>query len=350
MGEKIMSQPFDPMRERLNQTPLNDPHLLSGPYWDELRTFLAVAKSKSFNRAAAMLNTSQPSVSRSIRRLQSMVGSQLVLASKKGIVLTDRGKELAETLIAFDERISTISRNLGAESKEAAGTVRFSSTEAIAGLFVIPALQKFSRQYPKISLHIRNLTNMLGFRENQSDIVLGFSPSHQAGVESRALGFMHLIPFVSKRYVSRFGLPTRSNLREHKFLDAEYYSSRTEAWSSWRSAVERGSVAHLCDNSYAYCLMVKEGLGIGLLGNYLLPDPELVPLNIDVHVGLPMYLLAETERLRSKPVRIVYEWLSAVLSQSNYWLTSDYSLSVDSRQPLAKTLARILLTDVPREA
>jgi hypothetical protein len=96
--------------------------------------------------------------------------------------------------------------------------------------------------------------------------------------------------------------------------------------------------------------MVKEGLGIGLLGNYLLPDPELVPLNIDVHVGLPMYLLAETERLRSKPVRIVYEWLSAVLSQSNYWLTSDYSLSVDSRQPLAKTLARILLTDVPREA
>src|SRR3954471_15317159 len=115
-----MSQPFDPARERLNQMPLNDPRLLSGPYWDELRTFLAVAKSKSFNRAAAMLNVSQPSVSRSIRRLQSMVGSQLVLASKKGVVLTDRGRELAEALIAFDERISIISRNLNAESKDAA--------------------------------------------------------------------------------------------------------------------------------------------------------------------------------------------------------------------------------------
>ncbi len=40
--------------------------------------------------------------------------------------------------------------------------------------------------------------------------------------------------------------------------------------------------------------MVKEGLGIGLLGNYVLPDPELVPLNIDVHVGLPMYLHGRT--------------------------------------------------------
>src|SRR3954469_15615270 len=243
-----MSQPFDPARERLNQMPLNDPRLLSGPYWDELRTFLAVAKSKSFNRAAAMLNVSQPSVSRSIRRLQSMVGSQLVLASKKGVVLTDRGRDLAEALVAFDERISTISKNLNAETKEAAGIVRFSSTEAMAGLFVIPALQKFSRQHPKINLHIRNITNMMGFRDNQSDIVLGFSPSGQPGVESRAVGFMHLIPYASKKYVSRYGLPTRQNLTDHQFLDAEYYSSRTEAWSAWRAAVEQGATAHLCDN------------------------------------------------------------------------------------------------------
>lgn len=342
-----MTQPFDPSRERLNQTPLNDPRLLSGPYWDELRTFLAVAKSRSFNRAALMLNVSQPSVSRSIRRLQGMVGSQLVLASKKGVVLTDRGKELAEALIAFDERISIISRSLSAESKEAAGIVRFSSTEAIAGLFVIPALQKFSRQHPKISLHIRNMTNMVGFRENQSDIVLGFSPSHQPGVESRAVGFMHLIPFASKKYVSRYGMPTRLNLADHRFVDSEYYSSRTDAWSSWRGAVEQGTTTHLCDNSYAYCLMVKEGLGIGLLGNYVLPDEDLVALTINVHVGLPMYLMADSERLQSRPVRIVYDWLCSNLSQNNYWLGSNFSLNGDARQQAGRVL-RVLLSDVTR--
>jgi DNA-binding transcriptional LysR family regulator len=339
-----MSQPFDPTRERLNQTPLNDPRLLSGPYWDELRTFLAVAKSKSFNRAASMLNISQPSVSRSIHRLQSMVGSQLLVSSKKGIVLTDRGRELVEALIAFDERLSTLSRNLGAESKEDAGTVRFSSTEAIAGLFVVPMLQKFSQMHPRISLHIRNVTNMMGFRENQSDIVLGFAPTSQPGVESRAIGFMHLVPIVSKRYIARFGLPTRANLRDHRFLDAEYYSSRTEAWHSWRTAVEQGTLAHACDNSFAYCLMVKEGLGIGLLGNYVLPDPDLVPLNIDVHVGLPMYLLADSERLHTRPVSIVYDWLSSILSQTNQWLGSDLDLGADARQPFGQMLARILLT------
>jgi DNA-binding transcriptional LysR family regulator len=291
-----------------------------------------------------MLNISQPSVSRSIHRLQSMVGSQLLVSSKKGIVLTDRGRELVEALIAFDERLSTLSRNLGAESKEDAGTVRFSSTEAIAGLFVVPMLQKFSQMHPRISLHIRNVTNMVGFRENQSDIVLGFAPASQPGVESRAIGFMHLVPIVSKRYIARFGLPTRANLQDHRFLDAEYYSSRTEAWHSWRTAVEQGTLAHACDNSFAYCLMVKEGLGIGLLGNYVLPDPDLVPLNIDVHVGLPMYLLADSERLHTRPVSIVYDWLSSVLSQTNQWLGSDLDLGADARQPFGQILARILLT------
>lgn len=340
-----MSQPFDPTRERLNQTPLNDPHLLSGPYWDELRTFLAVAKSKSFNRAGAMLNKSQPSVSRSIHRLQSMVGSQLLVSSKKGIVLTDRGRELAEALIAFDQRLSTLSQNLSAETKEAAGTVRFSATEAIAGLFVIPMLPKFTREHPRIRLHVRNITNMTGFRENQSDIVLGFSPSSQAGVESRPVGFMHLLPYASKQYIARHGMPRLENLQDHHFLDAEYYSSRTETWRGWRDAVGRGTLAHLCDNSFAYCLMVKEGLGIGLLGNYVMPDPELVPLDLDVRIDLPMHLLVESERLQARPVRIVYDWLCTVFSQTNYWLSSEFDPAGEIQGAFGKTLSRALLTD-----
>src|SRR5690606_29354473 len=150
--------------------------------------------------------------------------------------------------------LSALSQNLSAETKEAAGTVRLSATEAIAGLFVIPMLPKFSRDHPKIRLHIRNITNMTGFRENQSDIVLGFSPSNQTGVESRPVGSMHLLPYASKQYITRYGEPTLDNLQDHYFLDAEYYSSRTETWRDWRAAVDRGTLAHLCDNSFAYCL------------------------------------------------------------------------------------------------
>jgi DNA-binding transcriptional LysR family regulator len=340
-----MPQPFDPTRERLNRKPLNERELLSGPYWAELRIFLAVAKSKSFNRAAKMLNISQPTVSRHVHWLQDIMGSQLLLTSQHGIVLTDKGKDLAELLITLDEKLSSISKSLGAESKDADGVVRFSSTEAMAGLFVVPKLQDFTARHPKIILHVRNITNMMDFRENQSDIVLGFSPSEQSGVKSRPVGVMHLVPFASKRYIEKFGLPARTNLENHRFIDAEYYSSNTDSWSSWRAALRKGRVTHLCDNSFSYCFLVKEGLGIGLLGNYVLPDPELVPVDIGIHIPLRMYLHADQERLKSRPVSIVYNWLSSVLGEKNHWLASQTKTGGDIRQAFGKTLVRILLDD-----
>jgi hypothetical protein len=57
-----------------------------------------------------------------------------------------------------------------------------------------------------------------------------------------------------------------------------------------------------------------------------------------------MYLLADSERLHTRPVSIVYDWLSSVLSQTNQWLGSDLDLGADARQPFGQILARILLT------
>jgi hypothetical protein len=67
--------PFDEEQQSLNKSPLDDETLLSGQFWGELRVFLAVAKTKSFNRAAEMTNTSQPTVSRQVKRLQDVVAA-----------------------------------------------------------------------------------------------------------------------------------------------------------------------------------------------------------------------------------------------------------------------------------
>ena len=78
-----------------NGSPLDDENFMSGKYWSELRVFLAVAKTKSFNRAAEITNTSQPTVSRQVKRLQDVVGSQLFIATARGITLTRSGEALA---------------------------------------------------------------------------------------------------------------------------------------------------------------------------------------------------------------------------------------------------------------
>jgi len=337
-----MTEPFDRSQKSLNRSPLDDPRVLSGPFWGELRVFLAVAKAKSFNRAAEELNMSQPTVSRQVKRLQDVIGSQLVVPTQSGIKLTDKGKELAASLLTLDEKLFEISNDLQAETREAEGLVRVSVTEALAGLFVVPNLVQFNERYPKIQLHIRNPINLTSFRDNQTDVMIGFAPANQTGITSRPLGCMHFIPVASHTYINRFGIPSRKNLDSHFFLDSEYYSAQTSIWADWRSAVSRGVVAHYCDNSYAYALLVKSGLGIGLLCNYALADRLLVPLELDVHAIVPIHILALSERLMARPVRLVYDWLSVVFGPANPWFGPDLNLRSLPLDLLSRTVAQVL--------
>jgi DNA-binding transcriptional LysR family regulator len=337
----VVQQPFDHTQKSLNKSPLDDPRLLSGPFWGELRVFLAVAKAKSFNKAAEELNMSQPTVSRQVRRLQDVIGSQLVVSSQNNIKLTAKGRELAEMLIALDEQLFEISHELKAETKEAEGLVRISVTEALAGLFIAPNLLAFSEKHPKVQLHIRNPTNLTAFRDNQTDIMIGYAPAN-GGVLSKPLGYVHLVPIASRNYIERYGMPTRSNLESHLFIDTEYYTSKTGVWSQWQTAITRGVVAHFCDNSFAYGLLVKSGLGIGLLGTYTLADPVAIPLDLNVHISLPIYILAMPDRLQAKPVRIVYDWLSEIFDPSSPWFARDLTLRDLPTNALEGTIERIL--------
>lgn len=337
-----MAQPFDRTQSIFNRSPLDDPHLLSGPFWGELRVFLAVAKAKSFNRAAEALNMSQPTVSRQVRRLQDVIGSQLVVSTPNGITLTKKGQELAQSLTTLDEKLFEISHELRAEQREAEGLVRVSVTEALAGLFIVPSLVPLGERYPKIHLHIRNPANLTSFRENQTDIMIAFAPLDQAGVTSRSLGYIHFIPVASHGYIKRFGIPTRRNLESHNFIDTEYYAARGGMWDAWHAATSRGVVAHYCDNSYAYGLMVKSGLGIGLLGSYTLSDTTVIPLELDIHIRVPIHIAALSERLMARPVRLVYDWLSSVFAPGNPWFASELNLRDLPRDTLSETMERLI--------
>ena len=319
--------PFDEEQQSFNKSSLDEETLLSGQFWGELRVFLAVAKTKSFNRAAEITNTSQPTVSRQVKRLQDIVGSQLFISTPRGVKLTKKGEALAKALSRLDQTLYSITSDLKGETREAEGTVRVSITDGLNALFAAPALLKFSAQYPKIQLHLKNPLNHLNLLENQTDMMIGFMPSVSSDIQFRKLGQLHFVPVVAKEYIQTYGLPTRSNLERHLFLQTEYYAAKTGMWESWQRAMSRGRIAHWCDNSFAYGMLVKAGHGVGLLGSFTLMEPCFVPLDIDVRIAVPLFLVALTDRLNARPVRLVFDWLSEVFSPDNPWFTDELRLN-----------------------
>ena len=130
-----------------------------------------------------------------------------------------------------------------------------------------------------------------------------------------------------REYIQKCGLPTNDNLERHLFLQSEYYMAKTGLWDSWQHAISRGRIAHYCDNSFAYGMLVKAGHGIGLLGSFTLVEPCFVPLEINVRISVPLFLVAMTERLKARPVRLVFDWLSDVFGPNNPWFSDEFKLN-----------------------
>jgi DNA-binding transcriptional LysR family regulator len=158
--------------------------------------------------------------------------------------------------------------------------------------------------------------------------MVGFGEEHHEKLTSIRLGTLHLLPFASRFYVERHGLPTMDNLAGHVFINSTQYSAKTEMWTPWRTVVEQGRTVCISDSSPAYAMMVRAGLGIGLLASINSLNANAVILELGCNTKLPLYLTVLTERLQAKPVRIVYDFMSSVLGDQNPWLTDEVDLKV----------------------
>jgi DNA-binding transcriptional LysR family regulator len=325
----FQSHPFDTSAPSISRRALDQSGLLSGDYWGELRTFLWVAKAGSLSRAAELLGSSHATVGREIRRLQDQMGSQLVILTKSGAYLTDKGHALTAELLRLDQRLFSIASDLRAEKGEAEGIVRLGVTDGLGVVFLVPELRRFSTRYPKIQVHLKSPGNFKNLRENQTDVMLGFFPDPSHDMTSRPLGWLHFIPIAANSYIEGMGFPTHANVEKHHFVDSEIYSAKGGPWDAWHALISRGTVAHYCDASITYGMMVKAGLGIGLLANYNMMEPAARPLDLDIHVKLRLYAVALTERLEAKPVRIIFDLIEKMFGPTNPWFQEKMLLAVD---------------------
>jgi DNA-binding transcriptional LysR family regulator len=328
-----MEHPFRTGAPAISKLAMEDGSLLSGRYWGELRTFLAVAKAKSLNRAADQLGVSRMTAGREIRRLQDAIGAQLIVFGKTGAALTRRGEELARALLRLDQEIHTLTNDLRADFKGAEGAVRLGVTDGIGILFVVPGIKRLAQTHPRIRVELKSPQNYLSLIENQTDIMVGFAPEDHQDLTSVRMGVFHFLPIVGRYYVDRMGLPTYDDLERHQFIDSERYSAKVDIWKPWRKLVERGYVSHSCDASLTYGMMVKAGLGIGLLGSVNVLEPAFVPLDLDCEIGIPLYLTVLTERLQARPVRIVFDFVLSLLSEDNPWFAKTMILDADRDSP-----------------
>ncbi|HSU71314.1 MAG TPA: LysR substrate-binding domain-containing protein [Micrococcaceae bacterium] len=118
----------------------------------QLQTFLAVADTRSFTRAAERLGLSQPTVSQHVRKLEAAAGRQLVSRDTREVRLTDNGDAMAgfgRTILAANE--SAARYFSGAAMR---GRLRFGTADDLAITGLPRILRDFRQLYPQIRLEL----------------------------------------------------------------------------------------------------------------------------------------------------------------------------------------------------
>ncbi|MGF6712782.1 DNA-binding transcriptional LysR family regulator [Luteibacter sp. W1I16] len=120
----------------------------------DMMAFLAVAREKSFTRAAAKLGTSQSALSHTMRALEARLGVRLLTRTTRSVSPTEAGERLINTVGPRFEEIEAEIEALGELRERPAGTIRITTAEHAAETIIWPVLETFLPKYPDINVEV----------------------------------------------------------------------------------------------------------------------------------------------------------------------------------------------------
>jgi DNA-binding transcriptional LysR family regulator len=165
------------------------------PTLRQLRGFQAVARHRSFSRAAQALALTQPALSAAIRDLERLLDVALFERSTHHVALTDAGAALLSQvewlLNSFAHGVDDMHRTLAGHAQR----LRLAALPSTMHLFA-PALAAWQRQHPDVALAVRDLLNddlLAALRTGEIDIGLGAELDRPAGIAAVSVGSDDLV-------------------------------------------------------------------------------------------------------------------------------------------------------------
>lgn len=122
------------------------------------RIFYYVAKYENITKAAMVLKSSQPNVTRIIHILEDQLDCHLFLREPRGLKLTEEGKRLYAHVAIACQHLLDAEAEICRDKNIYAGVIELGVTETALHLFLLQNLHEFQRTYPDIKIRIQNNT------------------------------------------------------------------------------------------------------------------------------------------------------------------------------------------------
>ncbi|HGA3273288.1 LysR family transcriptional regulator [Enterobacter hormaechei] len=189
--------------------------------FNDLLSFMVVARERSFTRAAAQLGVSQSALSHAMRNLETRLEVRLLTRTTRSVAPTEAGEQL---LMRLSPHLLEIEKELTAlrdTRDRPAGNIRLTAGEHAMSAVLWPVLKPFMAQYPDINVEVtvdNGLTDIVDGRFD-AGVRLGEQVAKDM-IAVRIAPDMRMAVVGSAEYLQRFGVPeTPEQLDQHRCIN-----------------------------------------------------------------------------------------------------------------------------------
>ena len=288
----------------------------AGPLdWSLVQVFLVLYETGSLGRAASVLGSSQPTLSRRLADLEQSLGQALFERTVRGLVPTSAARALRVPAERMREEAERLSRAADSHARTIAGTVRLTASQAVSVHVLPPILRALRDAQPQIQIELVASDTEEDLLARDADIAVRMFRPRQASLTVKRLADMPLGLYAHRDYLARRGMPRADALAAHDWIGQDRADDLLRGFAAAGHPVSREFFAFRCDNTLVTWAGIASGLGIGVaLQAAAERTPGLVRVLPELPVpALPTWLAVHRELRGTPRLRVVFAALSRAL-------------------------------------
>lgn len=287
--------------------------------WTHLRAFLATAETGSLSAAARQLGLTQPTVGRQVSALEEALHLALFERTSRMMTLTDAGRDLlieARKMADAAARIGVIARG---RTQGLEGTIRVTASDMMSAYVLPNTLLKLHDLAPRLRVDVIAANDIRDILKREADIAIRHVRATEPDLIARKIGDSSAHLYASKSYVASHGMPeTVDDLKHHDFVSMADDDAFVAAMGEYGIPVSRAHLRTGSTSGITTWELMRKGFGIFPMSDHIGDqfDDAVRLLDGVTNLSFPVWLVTHRELHTSKRIRLVFDLLAEMLSES----------------------------------
>jgi DNA-binding transcriptional LysR family regulator len=285
--------------------------------WDDIRIFLAVARTGQILAASRRLGLNHATLSRRLTSFEEALKTRLFIRRTNGCELTAEGEIFLLSAERMETEMLEAQARLGRTDAAIAGTVRIGAPDGFGVSFLAPRMGRLIERHPELRIQLVPVPRSFSLSSREADIAVTLERPEQGRLVSSKLTDYTLGLYASRGYIERFGQPADAeDLKSHRrigyvedLIFSQSLNFTGEVMRNWSAGFEISSAIGQTE-------AVRAGAGVCILHNYIARHhADLVRVLPEISITRSYWTIFHESVRDLARVRIVADFLHEIVRE-----------------------------------